>query len=76
VQEPSAPKRRIGSLIVVVESGFVKEVEGETVRRATWPMSAMTGDKKARRVSVRDVKASKGARYSVIALERPAIMIV
>ena len=55
--------------------GCVKDIDGETVNNATCVGSITTGARYAKTISSKLVKRRSGARYWLIALESPAIML-
>lgn len=54
---------------------WINDVDGVTVRRATWSCSITVGDRNANTERTIAVSARRGARYRVTAFESPAIMI-
>lgn len=72
---PRGPKKMLGPSTVLDVPGCVKDVDGATVSNATFVSSITTGDRKVNKMSRRLVNERRGARYWLIALERPAIIV-
>lgn len=71
-----APRNSVGpSMSWEVVEFVVNDVEGDTTSKATRSCRSIVGARYANRMRNRDVNANMGARYSVTALETPAIMM-
>jgi len=70
--EPSGPRKILGPSMLFELS---LELQGVTVRRATLSWSNKVGAKKANKESIVAVSARTGARYKLMAFERPAIIV-